>query len=162
MNSQHHDTNNETGRILRVTRISRLLQLLAIVMLLGVMVPEAQAVTHGLCNGCGEFVVIRQGGAGLNRHWKGFCGTCKAHGVLKEFTRPTKPVKPALPQLELRGVELQNSGRGNAATSTPVIVEEVVLLAPETVEVAKESAESFWGGAIRRIFLVPFTHGVLP
>ena len=162
MNSQHHDTNNETGRTLRVTRISRLLQLLAIVMLLGVMVPETQAVSHGLCSGCGEFVVISKGGAGLNRDWRGFCGTCEKHGIKKEFGTPSKPIKARLKQLGLEGVELTNDRSAASDGSGSVVLKNGVVIDQQTFAAAEAVSESFWKATLRQVVFGPLTNGQLP
>ena len=162
MISQQHDTNNATVRARRVTRISRLLQLLAIVMLLGVMTPETQAVSHGLCSGCGKFVVISNGGAGLNRDWRGFCGSCKAHGVKKEFATPSKSPKARLNQLGLKDVGLIVNRSNSSEGSGSVVSKNGVVIDQQTFAAAEAVAESFWKATLRQVVFGPLTNGQIP
>ena len=105
MASQPHGANNDMGRTYRLTALRRLLQLVATVMLLAVMVPEAQAVTHGICNRCGGLVVISPGGAGLHRDWKGFCKRCK---ILEGFDELTEEGEDPSDTIERLGFDLSS------------------------------------------------------
>jgi hypothetical protein len=162
MISQRYDTKDEMGRTHQVTRISRLLQLLAILMLLGVMAPETLAVSHGLCSGCGEFVVISNGGAGLNRDWRGLCGTCETHGIKKEFGTPSKPIKARLKQLGLEGVELTNNRSATSDSSGSVVLKNGVVLDQKTFAAAEAVSESFWKATLRQVVFGPLTNGQIP
>lgn len=162
MISQGHGTTKAAERAQPVTRISWLLQLLAIVVLLSVMTPETQAVSHGLCSGCGEFVVISNGGAGLNRDWRGFCATCKVHGGKKESATPSKSPKARLKQLGLEGVELIANQSNSSDGSESVKSKNGIVMDQQTFAAADAVVESFWKATLRQVVFGPLTNGQIP